>query len=81
MKTQKNIIISFVTLLIQFTIGWIIGYFNIAIPYKVGITLLGILGIISIIYALIALIKREAASGVGIIFLEFLFLLWASMGK
>ena len=82
MKTQKNIVISFVMLLIQFAIIWIPEFVNIAVPRTIGITLFWIFGIISVIYAVIALIKKEAASGVGIILLELLFFYWfVYMGK
>ena len=76
MKVQKNIIISFAMLLIQFAIIWIPEFLNFAVPQKIGTTLFWIFGVISLIFALVSLIKKEAASGVGIILLEFLFFYW-----
>ena len=76
MKTQKNIVISFIMLLIQFAIIWIPEFLNFAMPQKIGVTLFWIFGGISLIFAVIALIKKEAASGFGIILLESLFFYW-----
>jgi hypothetical protein len=63
-------------LLIQFAIIWIPEFLSFTIPQKIGTILFWIFGVISLIFALISLIKREAASGVGIILLEFLFFYW-----
>ncbi|MEK7539231.1 MAG: hypothetical protein AAB595_01140 [Patescibacteria group bacterium] len=78
MKTQKNITISLISLIIQFAIIAIPVFLNFSISQKIGTTLFWIFGVISFIYAVISLIKREAASAVGIILLEFLFLFWTT---